>query len=123
MYTPSQVPTLAAAPDAVLAASAPAGVASAEEQPARRVPGDAPRPMRAPGRDDDSGDEEPEPPPASFYGRPYLAPDRGGDAPPPPHFIAECFFVTGQLMHTGTIPAGMQTDVLERGGGGGTTHL
>lgn len=48
----------------------------------------------------------------SWSGYPYLAsrfgpPAEGQEAPPPPpHFVAECFFITSQLMHTCVIPAG-----------------
>ncbi|KAL3133458.1 hypothetical protein ABBQ38_007321 [Trebouxia sp. C0009 RCD-2024] len=40
---------------------------------------------------------------ASFSGRPYIAP-----APPGPesaHFVAECFFLTQRVLHTGLMPA------------------
>ncbi len=43
---------------------------------------------------------------------PYLAPrfgpaEEGQPAlPSPPHFVAECFFITSQLMHTCVVPAG-----------------
>ncbi|KAK9823993.1 hypothetical protein WJX72_006841 [[Myrmecia] bisecta] len=42
-------------------------------------------------------------PPAEFSGRPFLSPDRDpGEAP---HFVAECFFLTQRMIHTGLMPA------------------
>lgn len=134
---------LAAAPDAAPTAAASSAAASADAsaaQPSAGASADAsPAPSPAPGAAaaaagplnptaahaedaaEDMDTEEPPPLAASFYGRPYLSPDRGdqqrspdgGDGavpPPPPHFIAECFFITGQLMSTGVIPAGDASD-------------
>jgi len=68
----------------------------------------------------DGEDEAPRPQP-SWDGIPYLAthfgPARDGQdaAPAPPHFVADCFFITSQLMHTCLIPAvNRYTELLDR---------
>lgn len=40
----------------------------------------------------------------SFSGRPYVAPAQPG--PSSAHFVAECFFLTQRVIHTGLMPAG-----------------
>ena len=42
--------------------------------------------------------------PASFSGRPYIPQAQPG--PSSAHFVAECFFLTQQVIHTGLMPSG-----------------
>jgi hypothetical protein len=99
------VPPLAAAPGAAAASTAADAAAAApaeEPQPAAASPEAEEDAAAAPG--EESGSE-----PQRLRGfRPYLSPHLGPGAPAPPHFVAECFFITGQLMSTGVIPAGQR---------------
>ena len=49
------------------------------------------------GRDNSEG-------PASFSGRPYVSQQQPG--PSNAHFVAECFFLTQRVIHTGLMPSG-----------------
>ena len=49
------------------------------------------------GRDDSEG-------PASFSGRPYVSQQQPG--PSNAHFVAECFYLTQRVIHTGLMPSG-----------------
>ena len=96
------MPPLAAAPGAAAstAADAAAAAPAAEPQLAVATPEAEEEAAAAPGAE--PGSELPR-----LRGfRPYLSPHLGPGAPAPPHFVAECFFITGQLMSTGVIPAG-----------------
>ncbi len=52
------------------------------------------------GRDNSEG-------PASFSGRPYVSQQQPG--PSNAHFVAECFFLTQRVIHTGLMPSGAIT--------------